>query len=176
MRLLYNKATGMDGIGPKILKNCALSLYQPLCHLFNISLSTCQIPHDWKIHKVVPVHKSADRSFVANYNPISLLSNTSKILEQLIYNKVINRISKVISPSQFGFMRGRSTVQQLLLFLIMSIILSPLDHRLMLFTWIFVKLLIACPTMSCFSNYGMLKLLASFGIGSDAIFLTVFSM
>ena len=34
------KAIGLDGIGPKILRSCALSLYQPLSHLFNISLST----------------------------------------------------------------------------------------------------------------------------------------
>ena len=53
------------------------------------SLSTGQIPYKWKIHKIVPVHKSANRSSVTNYHPISLLSNTSKILEQLIYNKVI---------------------------------------------------------------------------------------
>ena len=117
MQLDSNKATGIDSIGPKILKNCALSLYQPLCHLFNVSLSTGCIPHEWKIHKIVPIHKSADRSSVTNYRPISLLSNASKILEQLIHNKLINHVSNIISTRQFGFMRGRSTVQQLLLFL-----------------------------------------------------------
>ena len=110
------KAIGLDGIGPKILRSCALSLYQPLSHLFNISLSTGRIPYEWKIHKIVPVHKSANRSSVTNYRPISLLSNTSKILEQLIYNKVIKHICNDISLSQFGFMRGRSTLQQLLLY------------------------------------------------------------
>ena len=34
------KAIGLDGIGPKLLRNCTLSLYQPLSHLFNISFST----------------------------------------------------------------------------------------------------------------------------------------
>ena len=76
-----SKAIGLDGIGLKILRNCTLSLYQPLSHLFNISLSTGQIPYEWKIHKTFPVHKSANRSSVTNYHPISLLSNTSKILE-----------------------------------------------------------------------------------------------
>ena len=52
-----------------------------------------------------------------NYCPISLLCNTSKVLEQLIYNKIIDHVSSYIKPVQFGFMSLRSTVQQLLLFL-----------------------------------------------------------
>ena len=36
-----SKALGIDGIGPKVLK---YSLVQPLCHLFNLSLSTSVIP------------------------------------------------------------------------------------------------------------------------------------
>ena len=51
-----------------------------------------------------------------SYRPISLLSSTSKVLERLIYNKCIEHLEPVISLSQFGFMSGRSTVQQLLVF------------------------------------------------------------
>ena len=35
-----DKALGINGIGPKVLKHCAESLVQPLCHLFNLSLFT----------------------------------------------------------------------------------------------------------------------------------------
>ena len=52
-----------------------------------------------------------------NYRPISLLSNTSKVLERIIYNKMVDHISAYINPAQFGFMCNRSTTQQLLLFL-----------------------------------------------------------
>ena len=54
---------------------------------------------------------------VKNYRPISLLSNTSKVLERIIYNKIIHHISCQINPSQFGFMQNCSTTKQLLLFL-----------------------------------------------------------
>ena len=50
------------------------------------------------------------------YRPISLLSNTSKVLEQLIYNEVISKITDFISNVQFGFLKNRSTLQQLLIF------------------------------------------------------------
>ena len=112
-----NKATGMDKISPKVLKNCALSLTRPLCHLFNLSLSKGIIPKEWKVHLIVPIYKSDDRSSVKNYHPISLLSNTSKVLETLIYNNIINHILRHITNSQFGFLPGRSTTQQLLLYL-----------------------------------------------------------
>ena len=49
-----------------------------------------------------------------NYRPIPLLSNTSKILEQLIYNKVIHHISSFLTPQQFGFLKNIPKVQQLL--------------------------------------------------------------
>ena len=75
------------------------------------------IPKEWKIHQIVPVFKSGDKSLVQNYRPISLLCNISKILEHIINNKIILFVSSSISHCQFGFLRGRSTIQQLLLFL-----------------------------------------------------------
>ena len=111
-----NKATGINGIGPKTLKYCAVSLFLPLCYLCNLSLSSGTIPSKWKIHLITPVYKSADRSCINNYCPISLLCNISKVLESLIHDKIIQHVSTLISPYQFGFLSGRSTVQQFLLF------------------------------------------------------------
>ena len=48
---------------------------------------------------------------------ISLLCNTSKVLETLIYNSIITHIFNNITTCQFGFLPGRSTTQQLLLYL-----------------------------------------------------------
>ena len=112
-----NKATGIDNIGPKILKYCAFALTRPLCHLFNLSLASSVIPQQWKVHIVVPVYKSGDRSLVKNYRPISLLCNTSKILESLVYSRIIDFVLNNITKCQFGFLPGRSTTQQLLLYL-----------------------------------------------------------
>jgi len=66
---------------------------------------------------MIPVFKSGDRCQGKNYRPISLLSNTSKVLEQIIYNKLIDHIACQINPVQFGFLQNRSTTQQLLSFL-----------------------------------------------------------
>ena len=111
-----SKAMGLDGIGPRILKSCALSIYQPLHYLFTISLQTHKIPKEWKIHCITPIHKSGDRSSVTNYRPISLLSTTSKVLELLIKKKCYTYLESSLSAAQFGFRYGHSTLQQLLLF------------------------------------------------------------
>ena len=115
-----SKALGIDGISPKVLKYCGESLVQPLCHLYNLSLTTSVIPTEWKIHRIIPIFKSGNRSLISNYRPISLLCNVSKVLEQIIFNNTIaiNHITVSISPNQFGFLQGRSTTQQLILFLI----------------------------------------------------------
>ena len=112
-----SKAIGIDGIGPKLLKACAAPLCVPLQHLFNLSLKYATLPDEWKVHKITPIHKSGDKSSVRNYRPISLLCSTSKVLEKLIYKVVMEFLLSSFSKSQFGFLAGRSTLQQLLLFL-----------------------------------------------------------
>ena len=122
------KAMGADGIGPRVLKMCATALCEPLCHLFSASVANSCIPSEWKVHCVTPIHKSGDKSIVSNYRPISLLSCVSKVLERLIYNNIIDYVSPFISIYQFGFSRGRSTLQQLLIFL--SDIFHNIDDKL----------------------------------------------
>ena len=77
-----SKALGIDGISPKALKYCAESLVQPLCHLFNLSLSTSVIATEWKIHRIIPIFKLGNRSLISNYHPISLLCNVPKSLNR----------------------------------------------------------------------------------------------
>ena len=102
---------GSDSIGPRLL------LYEPLCHLFSLSISLQSLPADWKIHLITPIHKAGDRSLVSNYRPISLLCIISKVLERILYNRLIEFLSSSISSRQFGFLKNRSTIHQLLTFL-----------------------------------------------------------
>ena len=58
--LNVTKAAGIDGIGSRVLKNCALALCLPLHYLFSISLFQQIIPEEWSAHLVVPVQKSGN--------------------------------------------------------------------------------------------------------------------
>jgi len=46
----------------------------------------------WRIHEITPLPKKGDLSCVNNYRPISLLCIISKILESIIYEKIISFI------------------------------------------------------------------------------------
>ena len=85
--------------------------------MFTISLRYGIVPTGWKVHKIVPVFKAGDPSSVKNYRPISLLSNISKVLERLVFNKIISHVNTSISSLQFGYTENSSTLQQMLLFI-----------------------------------------------------------
>ena len=105
---------GCDNIHPLVLKHCSDTLAAPFTSLFNLSLNTAHIPHEWKIHKIRPIPKGGDRSNVCNYRPISLLCTTSKVLEKAVYDRIISFIRPKLSKQQFGFLKGRSCLSQLL--------------------------------------------------------------
>ena len=96
---------------------CLCCIYKPLHYLFCLCLDSGYLPSDWKVHKVIPVFKSGDPGLITIYHPISLLSNTSKVLKCLIYDKIIHHVIPYIKPIQFGFMSKMSSTQQLLIFL-----------------------------------------------------------
>ena len=68
-----HKAAGIDYIAPRVLKYCACTLTLRLHHLFTTSLNTSIIPNEWKMHKIIPVYKSSDKTSVKNYRPISIM-------------------------------------------------------------------------------------------------------
>ena len=109
-----SKAMGCDSISPKLLKHSALALYQSFYHLFQLSLPQNYLPFEWRTHLIKL--KSCDRNSVRNYRPILLLSVVSEVLERLVYNSIVDYITSSISACQFGFLRGHSTLQQLLIF------------------------------------------------------------
>ena len=102
-----------------------------------------------KVHTISPIYKSGDRSLVANYRPISLLCSVSKVLEKLVNCRVIDFLSSRLSNSQFGFLPGRSCLQQLLTFY--SDIFSSTSSKCqwdVIFLSIFLKLSTVCHIMS----------------------------
>lgn len=60
----------------------------PLADLFNLSLSTCSVPHLWKCARVTHLFKGGDSSDVNNYRPISIICYFSKKIEKLVFNQL----------------------------------------------------------------------------------------
>lgn len=111
-----SKATGPFSNPIRLLKILKLLLSKPLSHLFNISFSSGLVPDKLKIAKVIPVYKKGSRLEMSNYRPISLLSIFNKILEKLMYSRLMNFIKKhnILFENQFGFRSNHSTTQAIL--------------------------------------------------------------
>ena len=89
MTFSLKKSTGIDEIRPTILKSTPDNILIALTHVFNLSLACGEFISDFKTAKVAPIHKKGSVTNVYNYRPISLLCSMSKILEKLIYNRVL---------------------------------------------------------------------------------------
>ena len=113
------KSPGHDDINNFILKGVISSIIDPLVHIFNLSLSSGQVPAGMKIAKVIPLFKNGDKLSVNNYRPISLLSTLSKVLEKIIYIRTIKflKLHNIFSNFQFGFREKHSTIHALLNFI-----------------------------------------------------------
>ena len=118
-KLKRKKATGIDNLPPGMLKDAAPILAKPLTYVINLSLKSGTVPTDWKIAKVIPLHKSGSHSTIDNYRPISVLPTLSKILERMFYNQLMAHFEKngLLFTHQFGFRSKRSTEQAVNLFL-----------------------------------------------------------
>jgi hypothetical protein len=88
----------------------------PLTFVFNLSLSADVFPAVWKESYVVPLFKSGDKRNVSCFWGISILSAIPQIFEKMMCDKVTTVVRPVISDAQHGFVKGRSTVSNLVQF------------------------------------------------------------
>jgi hypothetical protein len=116
LNLDTNKASGRDGISPKMLKSTAKTLCTPLCIIFNRSLQEGVFPDVWKTANVIPIFKKGEADTPSNYRPISLLSCLGKVLERIIYKHIYNylQFNELIFKNQSGFRSKHSAVYQLI--------------------------------------------------------------
>ena len=110
------KSNGPDGMHPKILKELANCISRPLCKLFNKSIEEGIVPKDWKKAKITAIFKKGKKKDPSNYRPVSLTSVICKVLEGLVREHLSEfmKTNKLLSPKQYGFIKGRSTTLQLL--------------------------------------------------------------
>lgn len=120
---IFNLLLKLDpkkGSGPDDIPNTFLKRYAEWCSrylglIFRKSLSTSQLPQEWKIAKIKPIHKGGDADSPSNFRPISLTSTSCKLLEHIILKHMTVFLERInfFSPNQHGFRSGLSTVTQL---------------------------------------------------------------
>ena len=115
-KLSKSKATGLDKISARLLRECPDLISDSLSIIFNRSIITGIFPDDWKCSKVIPLFKQGKRKDLNNYRPISIIPIVAKVFERIIYDQVNFFLTdnKLLSTSQSGFRSLHSTVTALL--------------------------------------------------------------
>ena len=105
-----SKAFGPDTLSIFHLKHLGPRDIGPRA-LFNLSVTTCQIPAIWKSSLILPLPKHV-KDIGTSYRPISLLCPAAKVLESLILPTI--NIYLQPAPDQHGFIPDHSTTSALL--------------------------------------------------------------
>ena len=109
--LTTSKATGLDSLPARFLKDGAEVFACPLVHIINLSSYSSQILEDMKNARVVPLYKKQSKIEPGNYRPVPILSVTSKILKRIVYNQLEHYLKEnnLLYNRQSGFRPSFST-------------------------------------------------------------------
>lgn len=104
-------ASGYDRISVGFLKSMKQLLVPYLVEATNSVLQTQEFPAPFKTAKLVCLFKSGDPRSCRNYRPISILPTLSKILEKILYDRLMGFLHEAdfFHPRQFGFLPRSNT-------------------------------------------------------------------
>ena len=88
------KRSDYIGFNMEVIKHVISNIAKPLCYISNKSFLDRTFPDKTKIAKIIPIYKSGFKILICNYEPISLLSQFSKILEKLIEKRLQKCLKK----------------------------------------------------------------------------------
>jgi hypothetical protein len=101
---------GYDQISLRILKLSAPYISSPLNYICNTIIQSGTFPERLKYSVVKHLYKKGDKLLISNYRPISLLTSFSKIMEKVMFDRLMNHLKKyaILSPNQYGFQKNLS--------------------------------------------------------------------
>lgn len=110
-RLPVGKAPGPDNIPNEIIKLAARRFPGIFLDVYNACIATGRFPARWKRACLVLLHKGQNKPHdtPSSYRPLSLLDGAGKLLERMLLQRLEEYSVRSLSPTQFGFRRGRST-------------------------------------------------------------------
>jgi hypothetical protein len=86
-------------------------------------------PERLKFSIIKPIYKKGYKSLPSNYRPISLLTSFSKIVEKIMYNRLVSHLKKhaILNPNQYGFQEKISTDNAI--YSLLNTVLTALNNK-----------------------------------------------
>ena len=110
------KSMGLDGMHPRVLRNCSAAFAQPLALIYRMSYNLGSVPRQWLKSNVCPIFKKGSKIKASNYRPVSLTSVPCKVMESIIHEHIMTHCVAhgLITRAQHGFVEKKSCVTNLL--------------------------------------------------------------
>jgi sorting nexin-29 len=97
------KSPGVDQISAELIQAGGETLSSEIHKLIKLIWNKEELPHKWKESTVVPIHKKGNKRDCSNYQGISLLSTSYKILSNILLSRLIPYADEVSGDRQCGF-------------------------------------------------------------------------
>ena len=111
--LKRGKSVGTDNIPNELLLDSGDYTKRLVLGFMNEVFQTKQPPKAWRVTTLVPIPKKGDLTRVENHRGIALMSAVAKLYNRCILNRLREGLEPLLSDSQAGFRRGRSTSDQI---------------------------------------------------------------
>ena len=111
--MLYNKASGGDGIPVElfqILKHDTVKVLHSICQQI---WKTQQWPQDWKRSVFIPIPKKDNTKECSKCCTTALISHASKVMLKIFQARLHQYVNRELPDVQAGFRRGRGTRDQI---------------------------------------------------------------
>ena len=96
-----HRSMGLDGMYPRVLRELVELLTKPLSIIYQQSWLTREVPVDWKLANVIPIHKKGWKEDAGNYRPVSVTLLSGKVIEHIVLSAITWHVqdNQVIRPS-----------------------------------------------------------------------------
>jgi sorting nexin-29 len=114
-KMARGKCADRNGLMLEMFLHAGATLQSRLLSTYNEMLASGSFPDNWQDSLFVLLPKPDDLSDPSNWRPIAILEVTYKIFARLLYDRLRNNLDVRQSGEQFGFRRGRSTSDALMI-------------------------------------------------------------
>ncbi len=106
---LWNiKPRKADGVAGPVLKDCTGQLSKVFTDIFNLFLSSSQVPACFKTSTIIPVPKQSAVTFLNDYRPMAFTPFPAKCLERLVMKHIPSAITASSDQYQLHTHTGRT--------------------------------------------------------------------
>ena len=162
-KINVKKATGIDGISPKLLHFAKPIIVKPLTDIVNLSISTSTFPDGLNEAQVDPIHKNNSVLEKGNYRPVSVLPAISKYFENAIQAQLVNYFENIFNPFLAAFRSGFGYQSTLLR------VIEDWKHALDKIEYLVAILMDLSKAFDCLPHHLLLLKLNAYGLSKSSL-------